>query len=243
MSARAGFLAAIVWLAALLAAAPAACAQGVEGRKYTPGPFDTLVITGSATLKLVQGSEDSVFVEGDDEAQSAVRLDVDDGVLRLRPSGAWKFWRSKELAIVVSARELKRIEIRGAADVVAAEALTPKQFQVRISGAGSVRLDKIKADALDVSIAGVGTAQVAGSVETLQVRISGRGAYYGENLASKWATLSVSGTGDVKLWATKELSASVSGVASVDFWGSATVRRNDPGFTTWNDRGDKRAPP
>jgi len=75
------------------------------------------------------------------------------------------------------------------------------------------------------------------------VRISGRGAYLGENLASKSATLSVSGAGDVKVWATKELTASVSGVATVDFWGSATVRRNDSGFTTWNDRGDKRAPP
>ena len=52
-----------------------------------------------------------------------------------------------------------------------------------------------------------------------------------------------SGPGDVKVWATKELTASVSGVATVDFWGSATVRRNDSGFTTWNDRGDKRAPP
>ena len=114
---------------------------------------------------------------------------------------------------------------------------------MRISGAGSVRFDKIKADKLEVSISGVGSAQVAGSAETLQVRISGRGNYHGENLASKWATLSVSGAGDVKLWATKELTASVSGVASVDFWGGATVKRNDSGLTTWNDRGDKRAAP
>jgi len=243
VSLRARFLATSLCLAALLALATQARAQGVDGRKYATGPFDTLVITGSATLKLVQGGEDSVFVEGDDEAQGAVRFDVDDGVLRIRPSGAWKFWRSKQLLIVVTARELKRIEIRGAADVVAAEPLALKQVQVRISGAGSVRLDKVKADTLEVSISGVGTAQMAGSAETLQVRISGRGAYHGENLASKWATLSVSGTGDVKLWATKELTASVSGVANVDFWGSATVRRSDPGFTTWNDRGDKRAPP
>ena len=243
MSDRAGSLAARLVLAVLLVLATGARAQGVEGRSYAPGAFDTVVISGSATIKLVQGSEDSVFVEGDDDAQGAVRLDVDDGVLRVRPSGAWKFWRSKQLMITVTARELKRIEISGAADVVAAEPLTLKQFQVRISGAGSVRLDKIKADQLEVSIAGVGSAQVAGSAETLRVRISGRGAYLGENLASKSATLSVSGAGDVKVWATKELTASVSGVATVDFWGSATVRRNDSGFTTWNDRGDKRAPP
>ena len=243
MSARAASLVARICLAALLALASAARAQGVEGRKYVPGPFDTLVITGSAAFKLVQGGEDSVFVEGDEEAQDAARLDVEDGVLRVRPAGAWKFWRSKQLMITVTARELKRIEIRGAADVVAAEPLTVKEIQVRISGAGSVRLDKVKAEKLEVNIAGIGSAQAAGSADTLQVRISGRGAYLGENLASKWATLSVSGAGDVKVWATKELTASVSGVANVDFWGGATVTRNNSGITHWNDRGDKRAPP
>jgi len=243
VSARAGSLVARLCLLALLALASGARAQGVEGRRYAPGPFDTLVISGSATFKLVQGGEDSVFVEGDEDAQGAARLDVEDGVLRVRPSGAWKFWRSKQLLITVTARELKRIEISGAADVVAADSLTPKQLQVRISGAGSVRFDKLKADKLEVNITGVGNALVAGSADTLQVRISGRGAYLGENLASKWATLSVSGAGDVKVWATKEITASVSGVANVDFWGGATVKRSDSGITTWNDRGDKRAAP
>jgi len=242
MSARLASLVATLCLS-LLALATAARAESVEGRRYTPGPFDTLVIGGSASFKLVQGGEDSVFIEGDDEAQGAARLDVEDGVLRVRPSGAWKFWRSKQLFITVTARELKRIEISGAADVVAADPLTIKQLQVRISGAGSVRLDKLKADKLEVAITGVGNALVAGSADTLQVRISGRGAYLGENLASKWATLSVSGAGDVKVWATKEITASVSGVANVDLWGGATVKRSDSGLTTWNDHGDKRPAP
>jgi len=242
MSARLASLVATLCLS-LLVLATAAHAESVEGRRYTPGPFDTLVIGGSASFKLVQGSEDSVFIEGDDEAQGAARLDVEDGVLRVRPSGAWKFWRSKQLFITVTARELKRIEISGAADVVAADPLTIKQLQVRISGAGSGRLDKLKADKLEVAITGVGNALVAGSADTLQVRISGRGAYLGENLASKWATLSVSGAGDVKVWATKEITASVSGVANVDLWGGATVKRSDSGLTTWNDHGDKRPAP
>ncbi len=230
-------------LAALLSLATGAHAQGVEGRRYAPGPFDTLVISGSATFKLVQGGEDSVFIEGDEEAQGAARLDVDDGVLRVRPSGAWKFWRSKQLMITVTARELKRIEISGAADVVAAEPLTLKQFQVRISGAGSVRLDKIKADKLEVSISGVGSARAAGSAETLQVRISGRGNYHGENLASKFATLSVSGAGDVKSGRPRSSPRRCRASPTSTSGAARRSSRNDSGLTTWNDRGDKRAAP
>ncbi|HEV7575787.1 MAG TPA: head GIN domain-containing protein [Caldimonas sp.] len=242
MNVRARTLAALLGLAIVLGFAAASRAQGVEGRKYALGTFDTLAISGSATFKLVQGAEDSAFVDGDDDAQNAVRLDVEDGVLRVRPGGAWKFWRSKELQITITARDLRRLEISGAADVVAADPLRLKQLQVRISGAGTVRIDKLKADKLDFNVSGLGTGQFAGAVDDLGVRISGRGSYLGENLASQRATLVVSGAGDVKLWALKELNATVSGVATVDFWGPATVRRSNSGLTSWNERGDKRPP-
>lgn len=229
-------------LAAVVGLASISSAQGADGRRYTPGPFDAVSISGSATIRLVQGGEDSVVIEGDDDAQDAVRLDVDDRALRIRPAGAWKFWRSKELQMTVTLRELKRIEISGAADVVAAEPLRVKELQIRIAGAGNVRLDRLRAEKLEVSIAGVGTAQFAGSTEQLVLKIAGRGVYLGENFASQAASLSVSGAGDVKVWATKELTAQVSGVANVDFWGPAVVRRSSSGMTNWVERGDKRAP-
>jgi Putative auto-transporter adhesin, head GIN domain len=240
LTVRQGRIAAWLGLAAWLALAAPAQAQGVEGRRYTPGAFDTLVLTGTATVRLVQGAQDSIFVEGDDEAQGAVRLDLDSGVLKVHPSGAWKFWRSKQLAIVVTAHDLRRLEISGAADVVAADALRLRQLQVKISGAGSVRFDKLTADKLDFHVSGSGTGQFAGAVDDLNVRISGRCAYLGENLASRSATLIVSGAGDVRIWATKELTASVSGIANVDFWGAAAVKRTSSGITNWNDRGDRR---
>jgi hypothetical protein len=232
-------------LAAALAAlvlASTAGAQG-DGRRYAPGRFDSVVISGTASVKLVQGNEDSVFIEGEDDAQGAVSLDVEDGLLRIRPGGAWKFWRSKQLQMTITARDLKQLQISGAADVVAPEAMRLRQLSIKISGAGSVRLDKLKADKLDFTVSGQGTGQMTGAVDELSVRISGRGAYLGENLASKQAAIVVSGAGDVKVWATKELAASVSGVATVDFWGPAKVSRSNSGLTTWNDRGDKRSTP
>ena len=230
----------IAALAASLALVAAAAAQGTEGRRYAPGPFDTVVMSGSATIRLVQGSEDSVFVEGDDEAQQAVSLDLEGSTLRVRPGGGWKFWRGKPQQIVVTARDLKRIDISGAGDVIAPDLLQMRQLQVRIAGAGTVRLDKVKLGSLEFNVSGAGTGTMTGSANELVVRISGRGSYLGENLVAQVANLSVSGAGDVKVWAVKDLTASVSGVATVDFWGSATVHRTSSGLTTWNERGPKR---
>ena len=46
---------------------------------------------------------------------------------------------------------------------------------------------------------------MAGSADELEVRISGHGAYLGENLAAQVADIAVSGAGEVKVWATKDL--------------------------------------
>jgi Putative auto-transporter adhesin, head GIN domain len=231
------------WLSLVigLVLATPAPAQGVEGKKYALGSFDAVVFNGTAGVRLVQGAEDSVFVEGDAETQEAVDLDVEGGVLRVRPSGSWKFWRGKQIQIVVTARDLRRLEIKGAADIVAAEPMRLKQLQVNISGAGSVRFDKLKAERLGFNVSGSGTGQLAGAVDELNVRISGRGVYLGENLVSQTASLAVSGAGEVRIWTTKELTAHVSGVATIDFWGGAKVSRSNSGLTTWNDHGDKRA--
>ena len=230
----------VIWLSASLLLVASAAALGADGRRYAPGPFDALVITGTATVRLVQGNDDSVFVEGDDDAQQAISVDLDGAALRVRPSGAWKFWRGKQQQIVVTVRELKRLEISGAADVVAPEALQLKQLLVRISGAGTVRFDKLKVGSLDFNVSGYGTGVMAGSADELAVRISGRGAYLGENLLSQVASVSVSGAGDVKVWAMKELTANVAGAATIDFWGSAVVHRTNSGLTNWSDRGPKR---
>jgi len=227
MNLRSRCVAALAFASCLAMATPAA-AQGADGKRYALGPFDTVVLTGSATVRLAQGADDSVFIEGDEETQDAVDLDLDAGTLRIRPSGPWKFWRSKQIQIVVTARDLRRIEIKGAADVVSSEPLRLKQLVVRISGAGSVRFDKLKADRLEFNVSGSGTGQLAGAVDDLMVRISGRGVYLGENLASQTANLSVSGAGEVKVWATRELTAHVSGVATIDFWAKHVVAQTKP---------------
>ena len=63
---------------ALLALLPAiAFAQPApEGRQYHPGAFDAIEISGAAAVRFTQGPEDQVFIEGDDEVQKSVTVEV-----------------------------------------------------------------------------------------------------------------------------------------------------------------------
>jgi hypothetical protein len=220
----------------------AAFAQAPEGRVYTPGAFDAIEVSGAAAVRFVQGEVDEVFVEGGADAQRAVDLEVRDGQLLIRSSGGWKFWSAQRTQLQVTARDLRRLSISGAADVVAGAPVQVRQLAISISGAGLARFERLRAGQLIFSVSGAGSGEIGGAVQQLDINVSGRGEFRGEQLLSERATVQVSGIGDVKVWAQQQLNITVSGVGTVDHWGSAQVRRRTSGIAKVNDHGPKAAP-
>lgn len=218
--------------------------QAAEGRMYTLGAFDGIEIGGGADMHITQGPADGVeqvFVEGDADAQKTVALEVRGGVLRVNPSGAWKFWTARRPKLHVTLRQLTRLTISGAADVQASEPLRAERLRVTISGAGLARFDQLQAEQLVFSVSGAGDGQVAGQVGDLNLSISGKSDFQAEQLMVRRAKVAVSGIGDVKVWVTDELSIAVAGIGKVDYWGTPRVRRSSSGMATVNDRGAKAA--
>jgi hypothetical protein len=233
------------WLYLLAAAAlPALAADPApEGRNYTPGEFSAIDISGSAAVRFTQGPSEQVFVEGGEEAQKSVQLDVHEGTLFIRPAGGWKFWNSRRVQLSVTARELRKLMISGAADVVATGPVQIQRLDVSISGAGLARFDKLRGEQLRFHVSGAGDGQMAGSVNELAVSVSGRSEFRGEQLQCERANVQVSGIGDVKVWVTQNLAVTVSGVGTVDYWGTPQLSRRSAGIARINDRGPKSAAP
>jgi len=231
--------------AAVAALALLWCAAAAAGdcRPCSPGPFDAVEISGSAVVRFTQGPIDAVNVEGDEDAQRAVELEVRDGVLHVRPRGGWKFWTGERARIDITARDLKRVAISGAADFSALQPLRSRRLDVVISGAGLARFDRLQAESLRFQVSGAGDGQVAGRVGELSIAVSGRGEFRGENLLSQRAKVAVAGVGDVRVWATEWLGIHVSGIGTVDYWGTPLVERQSSGIAKINERGAKPLPP
>jgi len=232
---------AAVLLAALLAA-PALHAQGGEGRRLAPGPFDAIEIGGAAEVRLQQGAVDELLVEGGERDRERIEATVHNGTLRIDSSGSWQFWNSRRAQLTVTVRQLSRLTISGAATVTAPAPFKAGRLAVSISGSGLARFDQLDAQRLVFGASGAGDADVAGRVDELSIAISGRSEFRGENLAARDARVSIAGIGDVKVWATEALSMSVSGVGRIEYWGAPSVRRSASGVATVVDRGPKPAP-
>lgn len=235
---RLALLAAACWPLALLAQA-----QAPEGRHHAPGAFDALEISGSAAVRLLQGSEEDVFIEGDEDAQRSVVLELRRGTLQVRPAGGWKFWSARRVQMTVTVRELRRVTISGAADLVAPQPLRAERLEIGISGAGLARFDHLQAAQLRFHVSGAGDGQFAGRVGELQLSVSGRGEFRGEHLQCERAQVSVSGIGEVQVWATQQLVVGVSGIGTVEYWGTPQLVRRSSGIARIQERGAKPAVP
>jgi hypothetical protein len=225
---------------ALAIAASAAFAQAPEGKVYTLGPFDRLEVDGTARITLTQGERDQVFVAGDAAVQRGVEVQVTNHRLHIQSGGGWKFWNSDRLQIEVQVRQLSQLVLSGNGDVMAAGPFRSDQLAVSISGAGSVRFDRLTAGRLKFDISGAGDAQLAGQVNELALSVSGKGKLLAEQLRAGSASVSISGVGNANVWVTDTLKVSISGVGTVDYWGQPEVRRSVSGLGSVNALGDKR---
>jgi hypothetical protein len=219
--------------------APAA-AQSPATRPLAP--FDAIDISGSASVRFVQGATEQIAVEGDEAAMRALDAEVSGGVLQIRSAGSWKFWSAQSGALVITARQLKRLSISGAGRFHAPSALKAERLSVAISGSGSVRLDDVQADVLRFAVSGAGDGALAGRARELDVSISGKGSVDSRQLESERARVAVSGIGNAQVWAARELDVSVAGVGTVEYWGSPQLRRSVSGSADIQHRGDKSAP-
>ena len=194
-------------------------------------------------MRFTQGPVDQVTIEGGDDTQKSIDMEVQGGKLSIHSAGAWKFWRSRQLQLSVSARQLRRVVMSGAGSFNAPAAVTAEQLSVTISGSGSVRFDRLNAETLKFAISGAGDGTVSGQVHELGISIAGKGKFDGEQLVSERAKVAISGVGDVLVWSTRELTIAVAGAGSVGYWGSPQVKRSVSGSADITHRGDKSAPP
>lgn len=162
------------------------------------GAFDAIDVRGAATLDVTVGGAPSVVVEADDNLLPLVVTDVTDHTLQIGTRNAVRSKLDDGIHVTITVPSLRGIEVGGACTAKIA-GLTGPVFEVRISGAGSIKAD--------------------GAVDALRIHVSGSGSIEAEKLAAKRADVDVSGAGHVRLTATEALSAKVSGVGDVAYAG------------------------
>ncbi len=225
---------------ALAVACAGALAQAPEGRLYAPGAFDQLEVEGAGQVRLSQGDRDEVFVAGDASTQAGAAVRRVGNRMKISLPGGWKFWNSGKAQVDVRMRNVRRITLSGAGDLIAAGPIASPQLSIDIAGSGLVRLDDLNVGQLDFDISGAGEGQLAGKAAQLRLSVSGKGKITADQLRVGSARVSISGVGNAELWVDDTLDVDISGAGHIRYWGQPKVRPAISGLGSVDPRGEKR---
>jgi hypothetical protein len=189
--------------------------------------FDRVELAGSGILVITQGSSESLQITSDDNVLPKIRSDVEDRTLRLGPRNGTSV-RTTQLRYELTVKQLRAASMAGSGEVRAA-ALAADQLDLSIAGSGTTSIAKLTANALNVSVAGTGALNLAGEVTRQTVAISGSGRYRARDLASRQASVTISGSGDCDVRVSDTLDTSITGSGHVSYVGSPAVSQHVTG--------------
>ena len=181
-------------------------------------------------MEVIQGSTESLSIEGASEDLAKIESVVESGVLHIRVRdrtsriGSW----NPRFRITVNARAIDSLAISGSGDIHARSLKSPA-VKLAVSGSGDIRVPALDTDKAVVAISGSGDVSVAGRAGSLTTQISGSGDLKAERLDSRQVTVSISGSGDVAVWAREALQVRIAGAGDVRYYGDPTVEKRIAG--------------
>jgi hypothetical protein len=219
----------ILLLVACLASS-IAFAQETAVRKM--GSFNKLDLGGHFDLRLKKGDKAEVTIETEDIGPDEIITQIRNNTLHISMKDDRKFRRGdlKRSVIYLTYTDLRSIQWDGAGNITTESELVADRFDLEISGAGNVKMD-LQVQELQVDMSGAGNIELRGSAKRQDVQMSGAGNYNGFELKSERAKVDMSGVGNVRVYATKELHASASGVGAIRYKGNPeNVVKNSSSF-------------
>jgi hypothetical protein len=237
----------ISFLITLLAAALAGCMSVYDSRTVhgsgqvvtehrAVSGFDQVSVSGAGELALIQGDEESLSIETDDNLLPLIDAAVHNGHLSIGPRNV-NLRPTQSVRYRLKLRNVRQVRLSGAVGAKA-ESLTAERLSLGISGAGNIHLAHLAAGLLSTEISGAGEMSVAGLAERQIINISGAGKHDAHDLRTVRTEARISGAGHASVWATEALSAQISGSGAIEYRGRPAVDSHISGAGQIRQRGD-----
>lgn len=159
--------------------------------------FQSINLSGQGQVEVQIGSPQSLEITFDDNLLELVETKVVDGQLTISTRESY----NSQLPLLI-------------------KITMPSIERAGLSGIGSMTLDGLDGQRLEVRVSGVGQLKASGKVQELLVRLSGTGDADLEELVAESADVTVSGVGNAKIHATQQVNATASGVGGVLIFGN-----------------------
>lgn len=241
----------LVLAAALACALPASQAAGdwfggdkvqgstiIKRQTRALGHFTGIGLNLPAKVEVRIGATESVTIETDDNLLPLIETVIEDGTLKLRPNKRNLNLQTRNMKIVVQAKNVDHLSIGGSGSIDS-DALRGDKVTINVGGSGSAIVKGIEADNAVIAVGGSGdVSSGAGSLNKVSISIGGSGGVDLGKVKAREAKISIGGSGQATVWASASINASLAGSGSVNYYGDPTVSKSVAGSGNTRRLGD-----
>lgn len=194
----------------------------LETRSFELPPFRAVVIGHGADLDVRIAPESTATITLDDNLFDALRVEVDDGTLRVEFAGGFSY-TNVNLSAEVEVPSLRGLELSGDSWARARLEGEPR-LRLDLSGASMVELEANAIDDLSVKLSGGSVASVQrGRLERLSVDASGGSRTLASTVLANHAEVSMSGGSRAELKVNQRVTGHLSGGSQLRLHGDLPV--------------------
>lgn len=193
--------------------------------------FSAVDLRGVGILRVTQGAAEALTIQTDDNLVPLITTEVRNGTLVIaidtkdHPHGVDPTTLIYDLTVT----SLQALSVAGAAQVEG-RSLTAGELHLDMEGAARVDFNQLQATTLHVTSAGGSAFTLAGTVDTQEIVITGAGEYQAKALASRTATVRITGAGHASIAVAEALDASIDGAGVIEYVGSPAVVQHVTGL-------------
>jgi len=162
----------------------------------TVNNFSKIIIDGVFEVKIVSNGYYSMSIETDKNIEPLIKTIVDNNSLRIYTSRS--ICTSSPILINISLPELKSAEVNGSVDM---------------------NIEKIRSNNFSAIVRGASDVIFNGNVNKATLKIYGSGDVDASNLKAQVVEITVDGSADAKVYASKSLKVKISGTGTVQYLG------------------------
>lgn len=238
ISKLAGLIAVFIFLTAISATAQGRKGNGnVIKQDRAVTSFSGIDVGGAFDVILIQGDQEGVVIETDENLQELIEVKSDNGMLEFSSK---PIRNPSKLKAYVTFVKLNKIIASGASTVKSTALLEADNLLIKSSGASELKLN-VGVRELIVNISGAGELSVDGTADILSAEISGAGNLNATRLLSRIGNVEASGAGSARVNVSDNVNFETSGAGSIkNFYGKTDVSETtrDGGVIDVKTKGD-----
>lgn len=186
-------------------------------KTYNVNDFSSIYLKGPYEVHLRQSGKCELTIMAKEDYFDRLEVDSHGGELSIEFEGK-NYKNSKSIELYINFRDLDKLEIEGAVDLICENQIKTSNFKLEFEGAGNVELN-IDTDKIIAVISGVGNFEIEGETDYHKVDFSGIGSYEARDLLSKYTIVESNGIGSVKVFASTKFKGEANGIGSIDYYG------------------------